>query len=202
MKCVRLGLPAFFSASGDIYEEAVYLLSIQVIIKDESVFDQTPKRVEGKDINQILKNCFDILSSLKIAFKPKNPPQYARGAELSLAATSAEEYRYPLGKEWNLLTACIKVHKHRTVDPQAKITPQQGESSSGKKHTAVKTVLSHQQLIVLPNTSLQHAPASPLPPLSPPHPAELQQSTHLLQQPFRFTLPSHPVPSSQPEGLQ
>ena len=59
-KCVRLGLPALFSARGDIYEEPVYLLRVQVIMKDEFVFDKIPKHVEGRDINQILKNCFDI----------------------------------------------------------------------------------------------------------------------------------------------
>lgn len=33
-KCFKLGSPSFFSAVGDIYDEDVYMLRIQVIMKD------------------------------------------------------------------------------------------------------------------------------------------------------------------------
>ena len=98
-KCFSLSLPGLFSGSGDIYDEDVYLHHLQTIIKDESALNSITKQVEAKDINQILKKCYDILSGLKEAFKSKNQPEHSRGAELSLAATTAEEYRYPLGKE-------------------------------------------------------------------------------------------------------
>lgn len=130
-----------FSGSGDIDAEDIYLHCIQVIMKYEAVFDTIPKKVEAKDINQILRSCFNILSSLKDAFKPENLSEYARGAKLSLAATTAEEYRYPLKKEWHLLALCVKLHKQNIGTYEAPVAPQQGESSSGGKKIAVKTFL-------------------------------------------------------------
>ena len=109
-----LGLPSLFYGSGDIYDEDVYLHHLQTIIKDESALNSITKQVEAKDINQILKNCYDILSGLREAFKPADQLDYSRGAELSLAAITAEEYKYPLRREWNILTQCVKVHRQKT----------------------------------------------------------------------------------------
>lgn len=201
-KCVKLGLPALFSASGDIYKEAVYLLRIQVVMKDGSVFDKVPKYVGGKDIKAILKNCFDILSGLKTAFKPKNPPQYAKGAEISLAAATAEEYRYPLGKEWNLLTTCLKLHTQKTVNPLTETTPQQGESSQGKQQAVVQTALSQEKLVALPTTSVQAASVSLLPPLPSSQPTEPQQAVQSSQPIIRFFSTSLQAQSSQPPAGQ
>lgn len=67
-----LGLPSPFSGSGDIYAEDVYLHRLHTILKDESALNAIMKQVEAKDINQILKSCYDILSDLKEAFKSEN----------------------------------------------------------------------------------------------------------------------------------
>jgi hypothetical protein len=185
-KCVRLGLPALFSATGEVYEEAVYLLRLQVVMKDNSVFDKVPKYVGGKETKAVLKDCFDLWSSIKIAFKPKDPPQYARGAEISLAAATAEEYKYPLKKEWNLLLACLKVYTQKTIGLSAEVTPQQGESSQGQKQATDQTILTQQKLVTLPTTTVQTTLAPPLPPLPPTQPIEPQQVVRAPQPTVRF----------------
>ena len=125
-KCSMLGLPSIFAGSGDIYAEDIYLHHLQSIVKDESALNAITKQVEAKDNNQTLKSCYDILSGLKNAFKSVDQPEYARGAELSLAATTAEEYKYPLGKEWNMLTQCVKVYRQKTEAQKDPDAPQQG----------------------------------------------------------------------------
>jgi len=97
-KCFALGLPGLFSSSGDIYDEDVYLQRLHIIMRDDSTMKSIKRQVEARDINKILKNCYDILSGLKEAFKSKNQPEYKKGAELCLAVDIAEEFRYPLGK--------------------------------------------------------------------------------------------------------
>ena len=166
-KCVRLGLPSFFTGTGDIYDEDVYLGRIRNIMKDDTALDKVHKPIEAKDINQILKSCFDILSHLKEAFKPKNPPEYARGADLSLTSSLAEEFKYPLGKEWNLLAACLKLHKQNTGALEDPAAHTQGESSSaGRPLIAVKSFIPQEQVDPQPSIPVQHAPGSsslPLP---------------------------------------
>lgn len=187
---------------GDIYEEETYLHQIEVAMDDESIFAKVSKHVRGKDIIQVLKGCFDLLSGLKTAFKPKYPPQYARGAELGLITASAEEYKYPLLKEWQVLLSCVKVHNRKTLDPLAETTPQQGESSKGKKkNIAVKSVLSYEDLLALPTTTVQDAPVPPLPPSPPLHPVDPQQAIQSPRQSLRFTIPLQ-QPSSTPQQPQ
>ena len=110
-------------------------------MKDDSALDKVHKPIEAKEMNLILKSCFDILALLKEAFKPKNPLEYTRGAELSLTATLAEEFRYPIGKEWNLLTACVSLHKQNTGATEAPTAQVQGESSTAGRHIAVKSFI-------------------------------------------------------------
>lgn len=81
-KCIRLGLPSLFTGVGDIYEEGTYLHQIEVAMDDESIFAKVSKHVRGKDIIQVLKGCFDLLSGLKTAFKPKNPPPVCKGSRV------------------------------------------------------------------------------------------------------------------------
>lgn len=187
-KSVRLGFPSPFTGTGDIYAEDVYMGRIRIIMKDHTVLDKVHKPIDAKDMNQILKNCYDILSNLKEVFKMKNPPEYGNGAELDLTASLAEEFRYPLAKEWNLLMACLKRHKQNTEPAEVPTTSQQGESSSAAKQVAVTGLISQVQVDPQQNIPAQHAPGSASFPFL------------VVEQPFQFFPPPVPGFLPQPEG--
>ena len=161
---------------------------IRIIMKDHTVLDKVHKPIDAKDMNQILKNCYDILSHLKDVFKLKNPPEYGKGAELGLTASLAEEFRYPLAKEWNVLTACLRLHKQNTGAIEVPTTQSQGESSSAGKQVAVESFIPQEQVEPQPAIPAQHAPGSASFPFL------------VVEQPFQVVPPPVPVFPPQPEG--
>ena len=135
-KCFTLGLPAIFSRSRDIYDEEVYLQRLHITMReDHDIFKSIPGQVEARDINLVLKSSYDILFGLKEIFREKEQPEYKRGAELCLLGDVAEEFKYPMGKEWHLLLHCVRVYKQNMGIHDPPLPHQQVEASSQAQDT-------------------------------------------------------------------
>ncbi len=89
----------------------MYLYKLQAIRKNETTLNVITRQVEARDMNQALKSYYEILTGLKYIFLMPNQPDYMKESELCLSANTVEEYKYPLGKEWNLLINCVKAYK-------------------------------------------------------------------------------------------
>ncbi len=75
----------------DIYAEDVYLYKLEAIRKDETFLNAITGEVGPKDINLALKNSYEVLTSLKYVFSNPNHPNYKKGVELYLTASTTEE---------------------------------------------------------------------------------------------------------------
>jgi hypothetical protein len=151
---------------------------------DNDIFKSISGRVEAKDINLVLKSSYQILFSLKKIFKDKDQPEHIKGAELSLTVDIAEEFKYPVGKEWNLLLHCVRVHKQNLGIYVPPLTSQQ-EGSSSQPEVTIQPEVAMQQVQVLPPF-----PASSNQPV--PHPSQ-----YVPRQPLQFTIPRTSVPLPQ-----
>ncbi len=69
-------------------------------------------------------------------------PKYEKGVEMELSIETDEAFKYPMGKEWNVLKVCVKSHRDKMKVKEGISEAQVGESSTVVKKVARKIITS------------------------------------------------------------
>ncbi len=100
-RCHDSGLPHIFDANGDVYARENYMYKLEITRKDEAFLNVIVGEMGAKDVNLAVKNNYEVVTSLRYVFADPIRPSYQKCVDLSLTTNNAEEYKYPLKKEWN-----------------------------------------------------------------------------------------------------